>query len=233
MIPPLTGWKVAVSLGTIFFTSADDALWLLPYLVSPTLSTTHKVVHGTCFVLGLQLIVFLSFLISLCGHGVVSHSGGIISEHADATLSVAAALIAWAVVVYDVVKRHLKRRRLRGYSLIDDDEDLLSSPSASPPPSPPPQFSPSKVFFLAFAGGLDELCYFPALLLSHQFDYGDLSLGALGACLLVLAIITFFLRRCRRLITFIDKIPTSSVVAMYAISLTIGAVRDLVREDSP
>ena len=78
----------------------------------------------------------------------------------------------------------------------------------------------------------EEHCYFPPLLISQNFTVLDLSLGALLACTLVMVVIGLFLSRCESLLAAMDRVPLWGVVFVYAVSLTIEAVRDCLREQA-
>ena len=231
---PMTPLKVGLAFSSIFLTSADDALWLLPFLISPRLSRFHRCVHALIFIGAMQGIVLMSFLLSLTGKHIARHTYGLISLDPSAELSILAALAAWLFFLFLLLRkwwknRHRSASRTRGYSVINEDEDLELGAILSPS-SDAVDFSPKGVLFLALVGALDELCYFPALLISGDFTPLDLSLAALLACSLVLLIITVFLSRCRRMLEWMDKVPMSAVVGVYAVSLTVQAVRDCLRE---
>ena len=85
---------------------------------------------------------------------------------------------------------------------------------------------PCTVFGLAFLGALDELSYFPTLLLSGTFSIPQLALGAFLACSAILAVVTLFLVRCRPLLEFFDRIPLYVVVAAFAAVMTAEALLD-------
>jgi hypothetical protein len=216
-----------------------------------------KVAHGFFFVLGLQLVVASSWALSLVGTKLSKRTDGIISLDPDALSSCIGAALAWVIVLCLWIKAHLRKRkrverdaRIRGYSVIDDDEleeqhnkNSYSNENNSRNNTnehgtknfsgdSPVTFSPFTVLFLSLTGALDELCYFPPLLISQNFTVLDLSLGALLACTLVMVVIGLFLSRCESLLAAMDRVPLWGVVFVYAVSLTIEAVRDCLREQA-
>jgi uncharacterized membrane protein YedE/YeeE len=83
---------------------------------------------------------------------------------------------------------------------------------------------------LTFVGALDEISYFPALLVGGVFSSWQLCLGTLLAACLILVIITMFLSQCKPLIEWLDTIPLYGIVGAFAIVLTGGVVVDLLSE---
>ncbi|GMI15064.1 hypothetical protein TrVE_jg13958 [Triparma verrucosa] len=206
---------------TVFLTSADDALWLLPYLVYP--SRKARILHGLLFVGSLQAIVFLSYIISLGGHKLVKKYDYIFSVDGDALKSCLAALAAWVVFVCLLVQ-NIRRRGSRGngYEHITDVEKGEGARDDM-------AYSPKTVFFSSFLNSADELCYFPPLLVSSKVSVAELSLGAFLACLTIIFVLSFCLARCRQWVEYNKKMSTLGVLGVLAISLTIEAVRDVIR----
>uniref|UniRef100_A0A7S3V291 GDT1 family protein n=1 Tax=Aplanochytrium stocchinoi TaxID=215587 RepID=A0A7S3V291_9STRA len=83
----------------------------------------------------------------------------------------------------------------------------------------------STVLVLAILGALDELCYFPSLLMSETFDVIELSLGALLASIAMVSVLTFALPRVQPLLQFLDSIPLFIIVCTMSIVMTIDAVK--------
>ena len=225
---------VLASFTSLVLTSADDALWLLPFLVSPRLTFAARAVHALLFAAGLQIVVLVSWLLSLTGKQLARKTFGLISLDPSAELSAFAALVAWLFFLFLVGRKWWRERRradnrARGYSVLDEDEEELIAVHGADGSGDRVEFSPGKVLLLSLLGALDELFYFPAVLVSQSFTAVDLSAGALLASALVVAIVALFLARCRTLLEWMDRVPTSAVVGVYAVSLTVLATRDIIR----
>ncbi len=228
----------------IFVTTADDALWLLPMLTSPKLSIYSRCIHALTFIVGLQFVVGMcTILVRLLGTAILKYT-----DFDD--LDKFAAGIAWMIAFVFWLRSYLKRRRkaaskaasLQGQSygsVLPDDainDNSISKCEANSdanrkvcngleeedPRASPSNTMPCTVLGLTILGALDELAYFPTLLLSGTFTYLQLAFGALCACLAILLIIVFFLTRFRPLLEFFDRIPLYVVVAAFALLMTIS-----------
>ena len=84
---------------------------------------------------------------------------------------------------------------------------------------------PWDVLSFTLLGALDEISYFPAILLSNTFTIVQLNIAALIASVGVLCIIQFLLVAFTPVLEWMDKnIPLYGVVALFAILLTVEAV---------
>mmetsp|Transcript_27786 Transcript_27786/g.41337 ORF Transcript_27786/g.41337 Transcript_27786/m.41337 type:complete len:257 (-) Transcript_27786:44-814(-) len=77
------------------------------------------------------------------------------------------------------------------------------------------------VLLLTFLGALDEISYFPALVLGDVFSAKELITGTFLAATIILIIVLFFLSRFKRLVDFLDSIPLYGIVGMFAFFLTL------------
>lgn len=233
--------NIAVCYVTVFLTSVDDAVWLLPYLVSP--SKEARFMHGVLFVLSLQLIVFVSWIISLGGHKLIKKYDYIFSIDSDALTSVLAALGAWVIFFCVLAKRRHKNKNA-GYTQVQDvDVDVVeagakvntttttttTTATITTTTTTTIQYSPKTVFFSSLLNACDELCYFPPLLVSQKILLFDLSFGALLACVSIIFIVSTCLARCRKLVEISERIQLLGVLGVLALSLTIEAARDVIR----
>lgn len=75
---------------------------------------------------------------------------------------------------------------------------------------------------LTTLGALDEISYFPAILVGNVFSPVELCLGTLFATIIILVIVLAFLTRCKPLIDFLDSIPLYGIVGIFAVILTTG-----------
>jgi hypothetical protein len=69
---------------------------------------------------------------------------------------------------------------------------------------------------------LDEISYFPALLVGKVFSPTELCLGTAFATIIILVIVLAFLSKFKPLVDFLDGIPLYGIVGMFAIILTVG-----------
>jgi len=77
------------------------------------------------------------------------------------------------------------------------------------------------VFVLGLLGGLDELAYFPTLLLGGMFTTFELLVGAVLATVGIVAVLIVALKRFRPLLEFFDRIPLWAFVASFASIMTV------------
>ena len=75
---------------------------------------------------------------------------------------------------------------------------------------------------LTALGALDEISYFPALVVGKVFSGEELLVGTLGATVIILVIVLLFLSKMKLLVDFLDSIPLYGIVGMFAVILTIG-----------
>ena len=92
----------------------------------------------------------------------------------------------------------------------NDERDIPSTPSIR------------MVASLTVLGALDELSYFPALLVGKVFSPMELCLGTFFATVLILVIVLAFLSKFKPLVDFLDRIPLYGIVGIFAILLTVG-----------
>jgi hypothetical protein len=78
------------------------------------------------------------------------------------------------------------------------------------------------VMTLTGLGALDEMSYFPALLVGKVFSPTQLLTGTFVASGLVLIVVLYFLARFKPLVDFLDSIPLYVIVAIFASIMTIG-----------
>lgn len=78
------------------------------------------------------------------------------------------------------------------------------------------------VMTLTGLGALDEMSYFPALLVGKVFSPTQLLTGTFVASGIVLIVVLYFLSRFKPLVDFLDSIPLYVIVAIFASIMTIG-----------
>mmetsp|Transcript_21324 Transcript_21324/g.32007 ORF Transcript_21324/g.32007 Transcript_21324/m.32007 type:complete len:331 (-) Transcript_21324:170-1162(-) len=99
-----------------------------------------------------------------------------------------------------------------------DDDDSDNKEMNTIPTTP----SIGMIISLTTLGALDEISYFPALIMGKIFSPMELCIGALLASVIILCVIVFFLGQCKPLVDFLDSIPLYGIVGMFAVVLTIG-----------
>lgn len=232
-------------------TTIDDAVWLIPYCASPQLNTMTKAVNGLTFILTLEFLAICCVLISKIFQDLlISHYGGR-NDRVDASfvLGLAGAIICWIIALGLYIKKIMKRRQRANAALVDskesqeedssmlikddiensveikanedigsssDDDDSLQGRDISTSPSI------WMVISLTTIGALDEISYFPALLLGNIFSSTELCIGTLLASGIMLVIVLVFLSKFKPLVDFLDSIPLYGIVGLFAIILTAG-----------
>ena len=102
----------------------------------------------------------------------------------------------------------------------EDESDVISNKP-----------SPWAVISFTTLGALDEVSYFPTLLLGKMFTPLDLCLGTLLASCIVLLVVNLFLSQCKPILDFLDRIPLWVIVGGFATVLTVGVLVDVFSRD--
>jgi hypothetical protein len=178
-------------------------------------------------------------------------------ETLEVQLEGIAVVICWLLAIGFFVKKLLKKRRRRqqqqvapkesastndsieveySYGAVDssspeeeeaaddidigiDDDDWNRLPTSS---------QPWTVVSLTTLGFLDEISYFPALILGHIFSVWELVLGTLLAGILMLAIQVFLATQCKPLMDFLnDRVPLYGIITVFATILTLHLLWDI------
>ena len=116
----------------------------------------------------------------------------------------------------------------------DDEEDGGGSDSSSDDDDNwrqiPTSAQPYSVITLTMLGFLDEISYFPAVILGNIFDVYQLCLGTLFAAIIMLCIQAFLANQCRPLVKCLDDhVPLYGIIGIFAIVLTIHLILDTVK----
>ena len=93
-------------------------------------------------------------------------------------------------------------------------------------------FQPWTIVTLTISGALDEISYFPSLLLGHIFTGTELIIGTVITVLIMLCIVTQLLQYCQPLLHCLDQIPLYGIITLYAILLTVNLIIELVFSSS-
>ena len=172
----------------------------------------------------------------------------------DYILGAIGATLCWGIAIFLLIKKMIKAKQRRERlaksqegetplllvatgNRLDDGSSYGSAPTTTTARIPGQEaedaplenevsWSPWMVVSLTVVGALDEVSYFPSLILGKVFSPVDLCLGTLLAACLVVTIVGLFLSRCRPVLEFLDRIPLYAVLFVFATVLTIGAILD-------
>mmetsp|Transcript_3265 Transcript_3265/g.9390 ORF Transcript_3265/g.9390 Transcript_3265/m.9390 type:complete len:197 (-) Transcript_3265:2576-3166(-) len=97
-----------------------------------------------------------------------------------------------------------------------DDRDIPQTPSVL------------TIILMTSVGALDELSYFPGLIVGQVFTPLELCCGTVCAALMVLVVVVFFLSTFKPLIDAVDRIPLYGIIGVFALVLSIGVVIDVI-----
>ena len=205
----------------------------------------------------LELLICLCIILSSGIQAVVasSSSSSLSSSSGDKwddeiILGAIGAGICWCISLVLYIRKWLKRRRRARqpmeehdsrsteketsnlYGSIGDAQDSSSSSEEEDKDNDDKvssKPSPWTVISFTTLGALDEISYFPSLILGKIFTPLDLMLGTLFASIMVLIVVVFFLSRCKPILDWLDRIPLYGIVAAFALVLTVGVIVDVVQ----
>lgn len=231
---------------TVAATTIDDAIWLVPYVT--TGSRTTRWIHMVTFV------GTLAGLATLC---VVTSSAvvNVIPSNKSWVLGAIGAGLCWAIAVGLWIKQWLKKKKRQaemqqlqqlqlehtvggtgGYGSVPCKESeqlqIQEQEEQGQLHEFPVEATPWIVASLTCLGAIDEISYFPALLVGHVFTGWEMVLGSIIAAIIILLVITTFLATCRPLIQFLDQIPLYCIVGMFAIILSVGMIQDIIEKQA-
>ena len=87
---------------------------------------------------------------------------------------------------------------------------------------------PYMVVSLTIAGSLDEVSYYPALILGNVFSVAELIIGTVLSALTLLLFVSVFLTQCRPALDLINRIPLYVVVTLFSIFITCELLWDML-----
>ncbi|KAL7484106.1 hypothetical protein ACHAW6_009756 [Cyclotella cf. meneghiniana] len=230
--------KLAGATVTVTLTTADDAIWLVPY-TAPYLPLSTRITHGFLFILTLEVLACGCVAISKLFQWAVASkktSSDVKWPDEEIILGSIGAGLCWYLK---------KRRRTTGQGLHLSERDLHravtqkvsnqygSIPSGDEDDENLVSIRPSPCAIISFTtlGALDEVSYFPSLLLGGIFTPYDLCLGTFLAACIVLVVVTGFLAQCKPVLNFLDRVPLYGIVATFATVLTVGVIFDVMMND--
>lgn len=226
MLPPSTS-KTLAAATLVWATTVDDCVWLVPMMVGRPFPT--QVLHAACFVLTLVGTAGgLCYGTEYAGASLLSNQG--VTER---QLELVAALLCWAIALTLLVRKWLKQRRRQAASLPTMTSSSGPTAYGSVPTTTTPTEEPTEqetgpqpclVVSLTLLGFLDEICYFPALVLGNVWTATELTLGTLLAAVGMLLLISCCLGPFRPCLHCLDQIPLWAVVAVFASLLTLHVI---------
>jgi hypothetical protein len=89
-------------------------------------------------------------------------------------------------------------------------------------PSPTLVSDAYSVVCVTLTGGIDEVAYYPSLLLTNTYTAWEVVIGTLLAAAGLLLIIIPLLETCRPYLELMDRLPLWVVVSAYAVVLTVS-----------
>ena len=243
---------------TVAATTIDDAVWLVPYVTSPSIPFRTRVIHAVTFICTLEALTCACVIIALFVKDAVLALGNKRKE--EIVLGATGAAICWAIALFIYVKKMLKRRRKKAaaaakaqtndtiqskdsiYGAVEsgsnpntndnntmdhtNNDDVSNNDENENGLSPHPSIG--SVICFTSLGALDEISYFPALVVGQVFSPFELCFGTFLAACLILITIIFFLSRCKPFIDFLDTIPLYGIISFFALALTISVIVDMI-----
>lgn len=86
------------------------------------------------------------------------------------------------------------------------------------------------VVSLTLLGSIDEIAYFPGLVVGQIFTVTELCLGSLMAALMILFLVDVLVRHCRMCLFVLDQIPIYAVVTFFALVLSLQVIYELANK---
>jgi membrane protein implicated in regulation of membrane protease activity len=238
---------------TILLTTLDDCVWLVPFVVQAdtrSIAWQHAGIFAATLISLTTTVSIVTVILQQGFHRVVGVAPGTTSSSMDFDLiwSCVGAVLCWSLAAYffyrswqkkkrrqrEAEERH-KREEAASESLITSQniytsygmaDDVRADEEGSPMAVSSAQ--PWTVISLTLLGALDEVSYFPALVVGKVFTVAELVLGTVLTVAIMLFIVVQCLSQCRPLLDLLDRIPLYAVVTAFAILLTAEVVWDVV-----
>ena len=264
--PATMAWSIVAATLMVAATTADDAIWLVPY-TSPSLPACTRLVHGALFVFTLELLVCCCIAVASWLQWAVAttHDGSDIESSSESKwneeviLGSIGAGICYTIALILYIRKWLKRRRRRHeehlslhrastkkisniYGTIIEEssqedrdheecESIQGDERDEEEDTIPSRPSPWAVISFTALGALDEVSYFPSLLLGKLFTPLDLVVGSFFAACIILVAVTLCLSQCKPVLDWLDRIPLYGIVFAFALALTTEVVFDIIYMD--
>lgn len=241
--PGTMAWSIVAATLMVAATTADDAIWLVPY-TSPSLPVCARFVNGALFVFTLEFLVCCCVVVASWLQWAVATTddGGTVELSSESKWSEEVILgsigagICYSIALVLYIRKWLKRRRRNdhyvqlhrastkkisntyGTAQVDRDREERESfqeyddEHDVEEDTVPTRPSPWAVISFTTIGALDEVSYFPSLLLGKIFTPLDLCVGTILAACIVLVVVTFFLSHCKPILDCLDCFTFSQQV---------------------
>ena len=245
---------------TVLITTLDDSVWLLPFVGSSNLSVEARMIHAAVFVGTLEALSIACCLVAIIIRK--GFAAAMNEEVLEIRLELVAVIICWGLAGFFFFRKLYRRRkrqlekeeqsRIRMESKNTSTEVTLESfeqttatygtvaqedieehvESEEHWETLPTSAQPWMVVSFTAVGFLDEISYFPALVVGKVFSLWELCIGTLLAGLLMLGIQMFLSQQCKPLIEFLDnRVPLYGIITFFATVLTLNLIWDVWKEN--
>jgi hypothetical protein len=230
---------LAGATATVIVTTLEDCVWLVPF-VAHAPSVSVALIHAGIFVVTFELLALGISLVTFLLGGSLQGVLGL----GDIVLGVAGALLCWILAAFLYLRARQKRRErealpsssqsdVKGeYGSLEGSDSDPNPPTSDNGPDPSDDVQgaqPWMIVTLTILGSLDEVSYFPALILGGVFTAAELCLATLLSSLIILVVLHFFLTQCKPLLDVLDSIPLYGIVAFFAVMLSMEVVWELLQ----
>lgn len=238
---PISATGLAGATATVIVTTLEDCVWLVPF-VAHAPSVSVALIHAGIFVVTFELLALGISLVTFLLGGSLQGVLGL----GDIVLGAVGALLCWILAAFLYFRAIQKRREREAlpsssqpdtvakgeYGSLEGAENDLNTPvsenGAGPSDGVHQGARPWMIVTLTILGSLDEVSYFPALILGGVFTTAELCLATLLSSLIILVVLHFFLTQCKPLLDVLDSIPLYGIVAFFAVLLSIEVVWELL-----
>lgn len=260
---------------TVFVTTLDDSVWLIPYVGSSSLgrwTESARLMHAATFVFTLECMAVMACLIALAieaGALRFWKNDQSQEDRIEIVTGSIGAILCWCMALFLYIKKLRKRQQRQQQNSTDEERVRLSNSNTNDRSQNQQQSSSSygssrsenrndgtvdnryqqrfdnteeddyeeqenslgTVMSLTLLGSLDEVSYFPAVIVGNIFTPLELCLGTLLASLLILLMVTTCLAQYKPLAECLDRIPLYGIIGMFGTILTVGVLWDVFSSD--
>lgn len=230
---------------TVLITTLDDSIWLVSFVGTSSLPKSVRLVNAATFLSSLMGLALLccALAVGMEAALAITQTNNLEAERLERTLQWIAVIFCWLLAAGFYIRKQLKMRRRRqeesSSRLRDDDTTELSEQEnrgsygsvphqeSSESEDTPRTSQPCAIVLLTTLGFLDEISYFPALVVGNIFSVWELCLGTLFAGIVMLGIQGFLASQCKPFIDFLDDhVKLHGIIAIFALMLTINLILD-------
>lgn len=231
---------VAGATATVLATTLDDCVWLVPYVVQTanrTVAWQHALIFAVTLVSFTASVTLATLFLQEGVHRATPN------VNFDLLWGCVGAALCWSLAGYFYFRSWMKKKRRQQQaaerlSRSEDKENLVDALNTSStygtgsivgePDAALTTFQPWVVITLTIMGALDEVSYFPAVIVGKVFTVTELVLGTLLTVVIILFVVVRFLSMCKPLLNFLDRIPLYAVVTLFALLLTGEVIWEVV-----